>query len=94
MYKAFSVPQIYMEKWSYIKTIYTMHTQLLRYYDYLNDDVEDDGDRKRKHKKKKNIHQPRQDGQFLTLMTSLQLEVITMTYIEEASVITERFLPF
>eukprot|EP00957_Ditylum_brightwellii_P115066 8776175-Ditylum_brightwellii.AAC.1 len=62
MYKAFSVPRIYIKKWSRIETIYRMHTQLLRYYDYLIDDIKDNGDRKHKRKKKKNIHHCRQDG--------------------------------
>eukprot|EP00957_Ditylum_brightwellii_P207734 15354298-Ditylum_brightwellii.AAC.1 len=67
MYKAFSVPRIYIEKWSRIETIYRMHTQLLRYHDYLIDDAKDNGDKKRKckKKKKKNIQQRRQDGRFL-----------------------------
>eukprot|EP00957_Ditylum_brightwellii_P067247 5103031-Ditylum_brightwellii.AAC.1 len=61
-----STTNIYVEKWSRIETIYRMHTQLLRYYDYLIDDNEDDGDGKHKCKKKKNIHQRRQVGRFST----------------------------
>eukprot|EP00957_Ditylum_brightwellii_P145860 11106876-Ditylum_brightwellii.AAC.1 len=53
MYKVFSVPRLYIKKWNRIKTVYRMHTQLLRYYDYLIDDIKDNGDGKRKHKKKK-----------------------------------------
>eukprot|EP00957_Ditylum_brightwellii_P028297 2137607-Ditylum_brightwellii.AAC.1 len=48
MYEAFSVPRIYHKKWSHIEAVYRMHTQLLRYYDYWIDDVEDNDDGKRK----------------------------------------------
>mmetsp|Transcript_1337 Transcript_1337/g.2161 ORF Transcript_1337/g.2161 Transcript_1337/m.2161 type:complete len:200 (-) Transcript_1337:36-635(-) len=70
MYEAFSVPRVYHEKWSRIETIYKMHTQLLRYYDYWIDGVENNDDGKRKRKKKKNKHKSirerRQHGRFST----------------------------
>eukprot|EP00957_Ditylum_brightwellii_P150648 11470091-Ditylum_brightwellii.AAC.1 len=43
MYEAFLVPRVCVKKWNRIEIIYRMHTQLLRYYDYWTDGIEDNG---------------------------------------------------
>eukprot|EP00957_Ditylum_brightwellii_P050845 3855844-Ditylum_brightwellii.AAC.1 len=58
MHGAFTIPQVYFEKWDRVKVIYRMHSQLWRYYDYNWD--EEDGHDGSRNQKKKSRHEQRE----------------------------------